>query len=188
MEWGLKALANGNDLECALEGIDRYEEFLRSIRCPNRLSESGMDDKLITRYAEDTLRITHDDRGFLPGRPPMSEADLEAVLRSALQSCGPQPLGFFRSTGKWKSRKTAHRLRSKDLLTGSQVLCTFSLNRAGGGFEASSDDRYVARAFGGSPADVGPVNCLKYGRSSAPSAGSPSRNAGSSPGRSSSWG
>lgn len=69
---------------CALEGIDRFEEFLRSIGCPTRLSELGIGEKLIPRYAEDTVRIIHDDKGLLPGRPPMSAADIEAVLRSAL--------------------------------------------------------------------------------------------------------
>lgn len=73
-----------DDMDCVLEGIRRFEEFLRSIGCPTRFSELGIDDKLISRYAEDTVRIIHDDRGFLPGRPPMSEADIQAVLRSAL--------------------------------------------------------------------------------------------------------
>jgi alcohol dehydrogenase YqhD (iron-dependent ADH family) len=81
--FGLQA-KQAEEMDCALEGIHRFEEFLRSIGCPARLSELGIDDKLITRYAEDTVRIIHDGKGFLPGRPPMSEADIEAVLRSAL--------------------------------------------------------------------------------------------------------
>jgi alcohol dehydrogenase YqhD (iron-dependent ADH family) len=81
--FGLRAKKT-EDMDCALEGIDRLEQFLRSIECPTRLSELDIEDKLITRYAQDTVRITHDDKGFLPGRPPMSEADIEAVLRSAL--------------------------------------------------------------------------------------------------------
>lgn len=81
--FGLRA-RRADDMKCALEGINRFEEFLRSIGCPTRLSELGIDDRLIPRYAEDTVRIIHDDNGFLPGRPPMSAADIEAVLRSAL--------------------------------------------------------------------------------------------------------
>ncbi len=37
-----------------------------------------------TRTMEDTVRIIHDDNGFLLGRPPMREADMEGVLRPAL--------------------------------------------------------------------------------------------------------
>jgi alcohol dehydrogenase YqhD (iron-dependent ADH family) len=72
------------DLACALQGIDRFEDFLKNIGCPTRLSELNIDDTLIARYAQDTLRIVHDENGNLPGRPPMSEQDIVAVLRSAL--------------------------------------------------------------------------------------------------------
>ncbi len=81
--FGLKA-KDANDLDCALEGIDRFEAFLKSIDCPIRLSELGIDDALITRYAQDTLRIVHDEDGNLPARPSMTEADIVDVLRAAL--------------------------------------------------------------------------------------------------------
>jgi len=81
--FGLRAKKAG-DMDCALEGINHFGEFLRSIGCPTRLSELGIGDELLSRYAEDTVFIIHDDKGFLPGRPPMSKADIEAVLRSAL--------------------------------------------------------------------------------------------------------
>jgi alcohol dehydrogenase YqhD (iron-dependent ADH family) len=81
--FGLKA-KGPDDLDCALQGIDRFEAFLESIGCPTRLSELNIDDALITRYAQDTLRIIHDENGNLPGRPPMSEADIIAVLKAAL--------------------------------------------------------------------------------------------------------
>ena len=42
-----------DDLECALSGIDRFEEFLKSIDCPTRFSELGIDDKLIETYAKE---------------------------------------------------------------------------------------------------------------------------------------
>lgn len=73
-----------DDLDCALAGIDRFEAFLRSIGCPTRLSQVKIGEELLTRYAQDTLRIVHDENGRLPGRPPMSETDIADVLRSAL--------------------------------------------------------------------------------------------------------
>jgi len=73
-----------DDLDCALQGIDRFEAFLKSIGCPTRLSELNIDGTLITRYAQDTLRIIHDENGNLPGRPTMAEADIIAVLKAAL--------------------------------------------------------------------------------------------------------
>jgi alcohol dehydrogenase YqhD (iron-dependent ADH family) len=81
--FGLKAQGPG-DLDCALQGIDRFEAFLKRIGCTTRLSELTFVDTLIVRYAQDTLRIVHDENGNLPGRPPMSEKDIVAVLRSAL--------------------------------------------------------------------------------------------------------
>ena len=72
------------DLDGALQGIDRFEAFLKRIGCPTHLSELKIADTLITRYAQDTLRIIHDKNGNLPGRPPMSEADIVAVLKDAL--------------------------------------------------------------------------------------------------------
>jgi alcohol dehydrogenase YqhD (iron-dependent ADH family) len=80
---GLKA-KGADDLDCALQGIDRFEDFLKSIGCPTRLSELDIDGTLITRYAQDTLRIIHDENGNLPGRPAMTEADIIEVLQSAL--------------------------------------------------------------------------------------------------------
>ncbi len=72
------------DSDCAREGIDRFEKFLRSIGCPTRLSQLGIDDAMFERYAQDTIRIVHDNEGRLPGRPPMSETDIIEVLRMAL--------------------------------------------------------------------------------------------------------
>jgi alcohol dehydrogenase YqhD (iron-dependent ADH family) len=81
--FGLKA-KGPDDLDCALQGIDRFEAFLKSIGCPTRLSELNIDDTLIARYARDTLRIVHDENGKLPGRPAMTEADIVAVLKTGL--------------------------------------------------------------------------------------------------------
>lgn len=81
--FGLTAKGS-DDLECALAGIDRFEAFLKSIGCPTHLSEIGIDGQLIETYAKETLRITHDKDGNLSARPPMTEADIVAVLRAAL--------------------------------------------------------------------------------------------------------
>jgi hypothetical protein len=81
--FGLKA-QSADDLDCALKAIDLFEEFLRSIGCPTRFSELGIDDKLFKTYAEDTLKIVNDGRGNLPGIPPLSVDDMVAIFRSAL--------------------------------------------------------------------------------------------------------
>ncbi len=76
--------AGKSDLSCAMEGIDLFEKFLRSIGCPTRLAELNIGDQLLARYAQDTLHIANDGNGHLPGRPLMSAADIVEVLRSAL--------------------------------------------------------------------------------------------------------
>ncbi|OIQ50142.1 NADH-dependent butanol dehydrogenase B [Pseudodesulfovibrio hydrargyri] len=81
--FGLKA-KSADDLDCALKGIDLFEEFLRSIGCPTRFSELGIDDKLLRTYADDTLKIINDGQGNLPGIPPLSADDMVAIFRSAL--------------------------------------------------------------------------------------------------------
>lgn len=73
-----------DDLGCAVEGIDRFETFLRDLGCPTRLSEIGIGDSLFSTYARDTLRVVHDAEGRLPGCPPMGEKEIVDVLRSAL--------------------------------------------------------------------------------------------------------
>jgi alcohol dehydrogenase YqhD (iron-dependent ADH family) len=75
---------NSDDLDCALEGIKRYEAFLQSIGCPIRLSEIGIGDDLFSQYVEDAMLVLHDENGNLLGRPPMSKEDIVEVLRSAL--------------------------------------------------------------------------------------------------------
>jgi len=81
--FGLKA-KNSGDLDCALEGINRFEAFLQSISCPIRLSELGIEDELFSQYAKDAALVLHDENGNLLGRPPMSKEDIVEVLQSAL--------------------------------------------------------------------------------------------------------
>ncbi len=73
-----------NPLDLANAGIDKFEEFLRSIGCPTRLSELKINDQLFEQYAKDALQIISDANGRLPARPPMTKADIVSVLRSAL--------------------------------------------------------------------------------------------------------
>ncbi|MFZ4526526.1 MAG: NADH-dependent alcohol dehydrogenase, partial [Chlorobium sp.] len=78
------SLKHPEDRDAAMEGIDRFEAFLHAIGCPTHLSQLEIGEALLERYAEDTVKIIHDGEGRLPGRPPMSKADIIAVLRSAL--------------------------------------------------------------------------------------------------------
>ena len=81
--FGLSA-TDKDDLSLAMEGIEKFEDFLRSIGCPTRLSELGIGDALFSQYAEDAVLVVHDENGNLPGRPPLSKADIITVLKSAL--------------------------------------------------------------------------------------------------------
>jgi alcohol dehydrogenase YqhD (iron-dependent ADH family) len=73
-----------NDLDVAMEGIEKFVEFLRSIGCPTRLSDIGIGEGLFEQYAKDAALVVHDDQGRLLGRPPMSQKDIVEMLRSAL--------------------------------------------------------------------------------------------------------
>lgn len=75
---------DSDHLSLALEGIDRFENFLRSIGCPTRLSELGIGDRLFAQYAADAVLVVRDKDGNLPGRPPLSKADIVTVLESVL--------------------------------------------------------------------------------------------------------
>jgi alcohol dehydrogenase YqhD (iron-dependent ADH family) len=81
--FALKAQGN-DDLACALEGINHFENFLKSIGCPTRLSELNINDTLFAQYAEDAALVAHDADGKLLGRPALSKADIIEILRSAL--------------------------------------------------------------------------------------------------------
>jgi len=73
-----------DDLTLAMEGIDKFEAFLRAIGCPTRLSELGIGEELFSQYAEDAVLVLHNEDGNLLGRPPMRKEDIVEVLRSAL--------------------------------------------------------------------------------------------------------
>ena len=74
-----------SDIDFAMEGIDAYEEFLRSIGCPTKLSEVNItDESLFEQYAKDSMLVVNDGSGKLLSRPPMSVDDIVGVLKSAL--------------------------------------------------------------------------------------------------------
>nr|WP_252225699.1 hypothetical protein [Caldicoprobacter algeriensis] len=69
-----------------MEGINRFEEFLRSIGCPTRLSELGIGEiteKILSRCAEETLKVLQDEEGRLPGRLPLRKEDIVEILSMA---------------------------------------------------------------------------------------------------------
>ncbi len=73
-----------DDMDCAMQGIDRFEEFMKSIGCPTSLSEIGIGDELFSRYADDILFLAKDENGHLPGRPAMNRDDILELLRASL--------------------------------------------------------------------------------------------------------
>jgi alcohol dehydrogenase YqhD (iron-dependent ADH family) len=81
--FGLPA-KHADEVGCALEGVDRFAAFLRSIGCPTRLSQLRIGEAMLPRYAQDTVRIAHDEDGRLPGRPRMRKEEIVEVLRSVL--------------------------------------------------------------------------------------------------------
>lgn len=76
--------AGKDDATLAMEGIDVFEAFLRSIGCPTRLSEVGIKDAMFEQYATDAALVAHDADGKLLGLPAMSKDDIVSVLRAAL--------------------------------------------------------------------------------------------------------
>jgi len=77
--------ADGKDKAAlAAEGIDAYEAFLKEIGCPVRLFELDIDDKLLEKYAEDSVLVARDAEGRLPAVPPMTKEDIVSVLKAAL--------------------------------------------------------------------------------------------------------
>ncbi|MGE4544795.1 MAG: iron-containing alcohol dehydrogenase [Pedobacter sp.] len=81
--FGLR-LNGENVAELAKSGIDHFEAFLKYIGCPTRLPELGIGDKLLHRYAKDTLLFLRDDNSNLPGSIVISESDIINVLMLAL--------------------------------------------------------------------------------------------------------
>ncbi|KXG76091.1 Long-chain-alcohol dehydrogenase 2 [Fervidicola ferrireducens] len=84
--FGISAMGK-DDLSLAMEGIDRFEEFLRSIGCPTRLSELGIGEiteEMLSYWADKTLEVICDEEGKLPGRPPLRKEEIVEILRMAM--------------------------------------------------------------------------------------------------------
>jgi len=54
------SLKHLEDINAAMEGIDKFEAFLHSIGCPTRLSQLNIGEALLARYALDTVHVIHD--------------------------------------------------------------------------------------------------------------------------------
>ena len=70
------------DTDDPLAGIDRLEAFFRSIGCPTRLTEVGVEPEGFQRYAEDAVRIGGDGTR-VHGLPPLGVEDVLEILRMA---------------------------------------------------------------------------------------------------------
>lgn len=78
----LFGIANPDELDCAMQGIERLEAFLKGIGCPTRLHEVGIGPAQIRHYAKETLRVSGSP--MLYAKPAMGEEDIVHVLESAL--------------------------------------------------------------------------------------------------------
>ena len=81
--FGLKG-KGPEDLDTAMAGINKYEEFLKFIGCPVRLSQVGIGEEKFEQYAKDSMLVVTDGQGHLLGKPPMSVEDIVGILKSAL--------------------------------------------------------------------------------------------------------
>ncbi len=70
--------------EIALEGITRFEAFLKSVNMPAHMSEFGVKEAEIEAMANDVARISFDASGHLASRPAVGMEGVLAVYRGAL--------------------------------------------------------------------------------------------------------
>ncbi len=74
----------GNPDAVALEGIHRFETFLKSIGTPVRLNEIGVDEDALEMLTDEVVKISFGADGTLRSRPPATQADVMEVYRQAL--------------------------------------------------------------------------------------------------------
>ncbi|HUT25198.1 MAG TPA: iron-containing alcohol dehydrogenase [Sumerlaeia bacterium] len=75
----------GRDHEAvALEGIARFDEFLKRIGVPTRLSDVCVSAEEIESLTEDVARISFGENGALNSRPPVDRAGVRAIYELAL--------------------------------------------------------------------------------------------------------
>lgn len=81
------SLKGKDKIKVSMEGINRFEKFLKSIGCPTRLSDLGIgeitEDNLFL-WAEKTLEVISDKQGRLPGIPPLTKGDIVEILKMAM--------------------------------------------------------------------------------------------------------
>ena len=74
----------GGDREAAaLEGIERFEAFLKGIVVPTRLSDVGVGADEIDAMTDDVVRISFSDDGTLCNRPALRREDVRAIYELA---------------------------------------------------------------------------------------------------------
>lgn len=70
--------------EIALEGIKRFEEFLKSIGVPTSLKDVGVNEADIPKLADEVEKISFGQDGYLRSRPPASKDDVINVYKLAI--------------------------------------------------------------------------------------------------------
>lgn len=74
----------GTKEEIALEGIKRFEEFLKSIGVPTSLKDVGVNEADIPKLADEVEKISFGKDGYLRSRPPASKDDVINVYKLAI--------------------------------------------------------------------------------------------------------
>ena len=74
----------GTKEDIALEGITRFEEFLKSIGVPTRLEYVDVNQEDIPMLAEEVVKISFGKDGFLQSRPPANKDDVINVYEMAV--------------------------------------------------------------------------------------------------------
>jgi alcohol dehydrogenase YqhD (iron-dependent ADH family) len=70
--------------EVVLEGINRFEGFLNSIKVPTHLSQIGVTEDAVDFLTDQVVKISFGSDGKLFSRPPATRADVKAVFTLAL--------------------------------------------------------------------------------------------------------
>ena len=68
----------------ARDGLRAFEDYLRGLDVPVRLGEAGIGRERFERLRDDILRISGNEQGLLPGRPPLDGEGIMDVLELAV--------------------------------------------------------------------------------------------------------
>jgi len=69
--------------EAALEGIERFESFLKSIGVPTHLSDVDIIDDVSEKLTADVVRISFGSDGMLNSHPPVERETVRKVFEAA---------------------------------------------------------------------------------------------------------